>query len=170
MSVIDVKARVTISGPLKMFNRLRNFDPKPTLVTLKKPANVDQNQHDTAARGPDGPWPQLAPSTVARNRYARTVGKGKGRRTIRKGHGGSARLISRHKLLGRLPKARQSIVSRKSLIVRSRVKWSMAHQAGARVGRGSLLPRRQFEWISPWLKRQVVAAFERDLNAAAGAI
>lgn len=159
--MIDIKARVTIKGPLSMLRHLARFDPKPVFQLLRKPAHVDQRQHDTASRGPDGPWPQLAASTIARNRYNRTVKGLKGKRTIRLG--GS----TKHKLLGRVPRALQDIVSGRSLIVRNRVKWGLAHQAGAIVGHGARLPRRQFEWISKWLLRQAEDAFNKALQALA---
>jgi len=51
--------------------------------------------------------------------------------------------------LAKLPNALQSIVTPMSLKLRSRVRWSMAHQDGpTRVGRGAILPGRQFLWIS----------------------
>lgn len=159
--MIDIKARVTIDGPLKMLARIAKFDAKPVFKLLRVPANVDQRQHDTASRGPDGPWPQLAASTIARNRYIRTVKGAKGKRTIRLG--GS----TRHKLLGRVPRAMQDIVSSRSLIVRNRVRWGIAHQAGAIVGHGARLPRRQFAWISRWLLREAENAFNKALAALA---
>jgi len=159
--VIDVKARVTITGPLSMLRHIARFDPRPVFQTLRKFANADQRQHDTANRAPDGPWPQLAASTVLRNRYNRTVKGLKGKRTIRLG--GS----TKHKLLGRVPKALQDIVSSRSLIVRNRVRWGLAHQAGAIVGHGARLPRRQFEWISRWLLRMTEEKFTEALQALA---
>ncbi len=159
--MIDVKAIVRIKAPMRMLRDIVRFDPKPVFQLLRKPAHIDQRQHDSAARGPDGPWPQLAASTIARNRFNRTVKGAKGKRTIRLG--GS----TKHKLLGRLPRAMKDIVSSRSLIVRSRVGWSIAHQGGAVVGNGARLPRRQFAWISKWLGEQARVAFERAINALA---
>lgn len=147
-----IKVTVRIGGVLDMFSRLKRIDTKAVLRTLRKPATVDLRQHDTAARGPDGAWPRLAVSTVARRAKMTKTKSGRRRKP--------------NKLLGRLPKALQSIVSERSLIMRSRVKWSMAHQKGAIVGRGSRLPRRQFMWISVWLRGQARDAFVKALAAA----
>jgi len=150
--VIDVKLTIRIGGATDMLARIAKVDMKRVLTGLRKPATVDLRQHDHAARAPDGAWPGLALSTIARRtKMIRTKG---------------GRLRKQNKLLGRLPRALQSIVSSRSLIMRSRVKWSMAHQKGAIVGRGSRLPRRQFMWISTWLRGQARDAFIKALAAA----
>jgi hypothetical protein len=150
--VIDVKVVVKIGGVRDMFSRLAAVKVREVFKELRKPALIDQRQHDQAARGPDGRWPPLAASTLARRARMTKTKSGRKRKP--------------NKLLGRLPKAMQSIVNTRSLIVRSRVKWSLAHQRGARVGNGAILPRRQFMWISDWLRRHAKEAFVRALVAA----
>ncbi len=146
--MIGVKATIRIGGIMDTFRRLSRPDLKQTFKEMQGPARFDQRDHDNKELAPDGSWPALHPSTVARR--AR-MAKSKRRRA------------KPRKLLGRLPKAMQNIVSAKSLIVRSRVKWSLAHQKGAIVGRGSRLPRRQFMWISDWLKGQARKLLEQTM-------
>lgn len=150
--MIGVKVNVRLGGVKEMFDRLSRIDTKRVLSDARGPARFDLNHHDRYEEGPDGKWPALAPSTVAA--YARRA-KGKRRRG------------KPHKLLGRLPRALVSRVTANKLTVLSRVtKWSMAHQAGGIVGRGSRLPRRQFMWISDWLKGRVKTLFEIALRKA----
>lgn len=158
--LLAVKATVRFGGVLDAFNRLSRIDTLKAFKELRGPARLDQRHHDRNTEAPDGRWPPLAASTIARNRYRRTVKGAKGRRTTRRG---GARSLSSHKLLGRLPTALQAIVSPTSLIIRDRVKWSMAHQASAIVGHGARLPRRQFLWISDWLKDFTRKQFQRLL-------
>lgn len=127
-TLIRVHGTVRIDGLLAAFVSLGKTDFTKAFKRLRRPMHKDIGRHRDAQRGPRGPWAALAPSTKLR--YARE-GKRRNRR-----------------ILARLPNARQTIVSSKALIMRSRVKWSMAHQAGARVGRGALVPQRQFFWLS----------------------
>lgn len=149
--MIDVKLTVRLGGVRDMLARIAHVNIKETLREARVPTRLDQKDHDRKETGPDGSWPQLASSTRAR--YARRPGGKRG---------------FQYKLLGRLPKALNSRVTGNSLIFFSRVtKWSMAHQKGAIVGHGARLPRRQFLWISPTLKRIVRIMFERALKRAA---
>lgn len=144
MGLVDIQVRVHIAGPLLKLAQLERIDFSRVFGGLRKPARADQIDHRNRMRGPRGPWPALAPSTL--ERYAR-AGKRRNRR-----------------ILGRLPVALQSIVSHNSLVMRSRVKWSMAHQAGpTRVGHGSILPQRQFLWISARLRDKARSMFEDAL-------
>lgn len=146
--MIGVRATIRVGGLMDTFRRLARPDLIKAYKEMQGPARHDQRDHDNKDRAPDGPWPGLAASTVARRaRMARS------KRRRRKPH----------KLLGRLPRAMQNIVSSRSLIVRSRVKWSMAHQKGAIVGRGARLPRRQFMWISDWLRGQARQILEQAM-------
>lgn len=149
--MIGVKATIRIGGVMDTFRRLARPDLLKAYKEMQGPARYDQRQHDVKEQGPDGPWPGLAASTAAR--YARMARSKRRRRKPRK-------------LLGRLPKAMQNIVSARSLIVRSRVKWSPAHQRGGVVGRGSRLPRRQFMWISTWLRGQARQILEQTMMRA----
>lgn len=124
-----VKAEVQIGGVLLAMGRLLRINLKPALVKLRKPMHADQRDHRDRQMGPIGAWKPLAATTLAR--YARE-GKRRNRR-----------------ILARLPNSRYAIITADELIMRSRVKWSMAHFDGPTiVGHGSVLPQRQFFWIS----------------------
>lgn len=142
MALVKVHATVHFGGVLAAFTRLRKMDLVATFKKLRRPMHLDQRHHRDRQQGPRGPWAPLHPSTKAR--YARE-GKRRNRR-----------------ILARLPNARQTTVTSSALTMRSRVKWSMAHQTGAIVGRGARLPQRQFLWLSrPFLKEA-----KREFRAA----
>ena len=154
--MIDIKIRVKVTGALQMIDRLGRIDVKKTFDRIKPSAKHDQDQHDRALQGPDGPWPSYAASTLARR--ARKRGRDKrGRQRSWPA-----------KMLGRFPKSIQAISSSRSLIVRSRIaKFSLVHQEGGRAGHGANIPRRQFLWISAWLRERTRVEFQRALDRAA---
>jgi hypothetical protein len=139
-----------------MFDRLRKVDIKDAFLELRGPAVFDQRHHWRKDEAPDGRWPGLAASTLER-------------RTRKRGRAKNGRQQSwPRKLLGRFPTAMQSIATTRSLIVRSRVKrFSMVHQEGGRAGHGARIPRRQYMWISDWLRAQAVERFKKALVLAA---
>lgn len=141
---IDIHATVHISGILASFARLRRTDVRGALKKLRKPMHRDQRDHRDRQRGPRGPWAALAATTL--ERYAR-----EGRRRNRR-------------ILGKLPNPKTTTVTAQALIVRSRVKWSLSHQDGpTRVGRGSILPQRQFLWISREMLKEAKREFRRAM-------
>ncbi|MGB0972350.1 MAG: phage virion morphogenesis protein, partial [Mycobacterium sp.] len=83
----------------------------------------DQRDHQRAQRGPSGPWPPLATST-------------------RRGRSG------RSGMLGGLPGAIRTRATADSLTISSLVPWAAAHQEGAVVARGHILPARPFLYFS----------------------
>jgi hypothetical protein len=142
--LIDVVGTVKIGAVMACIGRLQRFDFKKVFKRLRKPMHKDQADHRDKQRGPRGAWPPLASTTLAR--YAR-LGYRKNRR-----------------ILNRLPNARKTSFSDKELRMKSRVRWSMAHQDGpTRVGRGSILPQRQFLWISPQLHAEARSEFRRAM-------
>jgi hypothetical protein len=142
---LDIYGTVSVGGILAAFARLRSTDFRSAFQRLRKPMGFDQRDHRDRMRGPQGPWPALAATTKAR--YARE-GKRRNRR-----------------ILARLPNARLTKIKSSEIRMLSRVKkFSMAHQDGpTRVGRGSILPQRQFMWISPWLLNEARSEFRREL-------
>jgi phage gpG-like protein len=143
--LLEINATVKIGGVLAAFHRMSRGDFSRTFRRLRKPMHKDMRHHRDLQRGPAGPWAPLAAST--KERYARE-GKRRNRR-----------------VLARLPNARKTKATADRLVMFSPVKWSMAHQDGpTRVGRGSLLPQRQFFWISRSLRLEAVREFERTLN------
>lgn len=143
---VEIQATVNLGGVLAALSRLRKTDVRGALRKLRKPMHKDQRDHRDKQRGPRGPWAPLASTTLAR--YAR------------------AGVRRNRRVLGKLPNPRVTVVTASSLIMRSRVKWSMAHQDGpTRVGRGSILPQRQFLWISRELRREARREFRRAMWA-----
>lgn len=149
--MIGIRATVKLNGIEAAMRRLTTFEKKAAFREVGMHARQDQTLHDVKHEGPDGPWPALHPSTVAR--YAKAAKAKRGRARARK-------------LLGRLPKALQTIITGSSLKVRSRVKWAFVHQAGGRAGRGARIPRRQFLWISDRLMQRSSRVFQEHLLKA----
>jgi hypothetical protein len=144
-NMLQIEGKVKIGGLLAAFVSLRKIDVKRVLLGLRKPMHSDQRDHRDRQRGPRGLWAPLASSTL--KRYARE-GKRRNRR-----------------ILAKLPNARQTSVKGNVLTMKSRVRWSMAHQDGpTRVGRGAIVPQRQFLWISPSLHREATQHFRNALR------
>jgi phage gpG-like protein len=156
MALLDVKATVRLSGVYDLLGRLARIDTRKVFTELKGPATFDLRHHWRKDEAPQGHWPGLAASTLARRTRRRGRDKnGKNRNWPKK-------------LLGRFPTAIQHIVSKHSLVVRSRVKrFSMIHQAGGVAGHGARIPSRQYMWISKFLGEQARKAFVRALQAVA---
>lgn len=133
---------VEIDLPRRIMSTLTRLDIKPALRKIRNHMRDDQRDHQKRRQGPGGKrWKRLAPST--RERYARD---------------GNRRNFG---LLGRLPNSKKSRLDHASVELYSPVKWSMAHQAGARVGRGAILPQRQFFWISAKLEKKAAEEIEK---------
>jgi hypothetical protein len=143
---IGISATVNVSSVLAALSRLRKTDVRGALRKLRKPMHKDQRDHRDRQRGPRGPWKALASTTL--ERYAR------------------AGIRRNRRILARLPNPRTTTVTASALIMKSRVKWSMAHQDGpTRVGHGAILPQRQFMWISRELLREAKREFRRAMWA-----
>lgn len=152
----DVRFTVRIGSIRDLFTRLSRVDLKESFKELRGPARFDQRHHWRKDEAPDGHWPGLAASTLERRTRPRGRGKDGRNRSWPK------------KLLGRFPTSLQMIPSAKSLIVRSRVKrFSLVHQRGGTAGHGARIPRRQYLWISFFLKMQAKKEFEKALLRAA---
>jgi hypothetical protein len=143
---IDIRGSVNVNGVLAALARMRNTDVRGALRKLRKPMHRDQRDHRDKQRGPRGPWAPLASTTL--QRYAR------------------AGIRRNRRILGKLPNPRKTVVSASALVMSSLVKWSLAHQDGpTRVGHGSVLPQRQFLWISRELIREARREFLRAMWA-----
>lgn len=132
-------------------NALRRPDLRKAFGKARKPTRGDQKDHRLKQVGSEGPWAPRAASTMAKR-------SSPSRRRARK-------------LLGRLPNALILTATRQSIVARSRVKWSLAHQRGGIVGHGARLPAREFLWPSDSLllkvARIIVAGLQETANAAA---
>lgn len=118
----------------------------PAWKDARKPILEDQKRHAREQAGPDGPWAARSPFTIARMRA-----RG-----------------SRRRPLGKLPRAVQVDMAPRSVRVKSRSRFSKAHQpdgAGTtRVGRGSVLPARPFLWASRQLLETVATIIAKRLG------
>ena len=112
-------------------------DQSPLFRALKRPMKDDQRNHQKLKMGPDGPWPARSKLTKERGRFKR---KGASGVTTRK------RLAPN--LLGKLSTSISLASSARNVIAASKIPWSMVHQEGGKVGRGSVLPARPFMWMS----------------------
>jgi hypothetical protein len=120
------------------------------LRKLRPALQSDLREHASSESSPEGSWPRRSSvaevrasarrAKVVRGR-ARKAGKRVGARQAVSFRGGS-------QLLGQLPDTVIVRQKRGSLIARSPVPWSGAHNEGATVGRGSRLPARGFVFIS----------------------
>lgn len=153
-----IYVEVDIRQVVGAFEKLKRIDTKKILLEVRGPVRWDQGRHYRDEASPDMKWPRLAASTIERRRRPRGINRRTGKR-----------LSWPKRLMGRFPTALQTKVSTYELVVLSRVKrFSLAHQQGATVGRGSRLPRRQFLWVSPWLLGEIKKRFEEALNKTAG--
>lgn len=146
--MIDVQldtrdAERAIAQGLRRLDKL-GTDVRPILRGLRGVVVADQRDHRRKQEGPDGKWPKRAAATVARYKQMRRAGRKPPRN-----------------LLGRLPAAFRVRYERRSLVLESLVKWSLAHQ----LGRG--VPQRAFYWVSPTLLRNCRNAVLHELAKAA---
>lgn len=144
--MIAIKGTVKIGGVLAALTRMGSINVRAVFGQLRKPMSSDQDDHKIKQRGPKGPWKPLASTTLAR--YARLG--------IRRNR----------KILNRLPDPRRTKIDGRKIEIRSPVRWSMVHQDGPkRVGRGAIVPQRQFYWISPQFLRFARREFRRAMIA-----
>jgi len=104
----------------------------------------DLAKHDQAAigatqEGTDGPWPKRA--------------RAQGRRRARK-------------LLGRLPTSVHIKYDKHRFRKESKIPWSGAHQDGATVGRGAVLPKREHVYFTDEFLAETIARIEQHIAGA----
>lgn len=117
----------------------------PVFKELKKPWREDLKAHAAREEGPDARWAKRAVRTHLRGRRKKGQAlKGGGKRMVRRGS---------RRLLGKLPSAVTFRVSRGSILGVSKVPWSEVHNTGGKVGRGSMLPKREFLYVSPAIQQ-----------------
>lgn len=157
--MIETSATVSLAEVEAGLERMHRagVDLRALFRSVRKELREDQRAHAKEQRGPGGAWPTLAASTVE-HRKARAGKQGRKRRRKLK--------TATAKKLGRLPGAYKIEISRLSIKAISRVKWSGAHQGGARVGHGSNLPDRTFLWASSGLLEAVARRVMAYLEAS----
>lgn len=130
---------------------------RPVFERAKKRFRDDQREHAERQEGPQGSWQRWSPRTVL------AMQARPGRRKFGRHKIGPVRV--RGRILGRLPRSFKITTGRTWIKATSRVPWSGAHQQGAVVGRGSVLPRREFLWVSQRLLRVVCDIAEQRFGA-----
>lgn len=121
-----IEARVNLSLVNRALNTLRKPDLRPAFKLARKPLRDDIRDHRRKRQSPGGSWAPRAASTRVRAAGAKRS----------------------RPLLGKLPTALATKVSRQSLRSISRVPWSDVHRTGGTVGHGAKLPGRDFLWAS----------------------
>jgi phage gpG-like protein len=151
--VKGINVEVNIKTIYGAFDKIRHLDIRKVFSDLRGPVRFDQRHHWRKEEAPSRHWQGLAPSTLERRKRPRGIDRKRGKR-----------LSWPTRLLGRFPTALQMIASTRELIARSRVKrFSLIHQEGGVAGHGSVIPSRQYLWISPFLIGQIRTYFEKAL-------
>lgn len=152
---LDLACTVNIRQIVGAFDSIAHLDIKKVFDDCRGVGRFDQRHHWRHDEAPDGQWPGLAASTLAR-------------RVRKRGRDKTGRNRSwPTKLLGRFPTALASVASRHELVIKSRIaRFSKIHQEGGVAGHGARIPRRQYLWWSPWVLDQVKKTFERAMAKA----
>ncbi len=142
--MLDPDVTVSIVEVERALDRVGRFgmDMGKIHEALRRPLMRDQREHRSKQTGPGGAWRPLSPFTIEKQK-AQARRKGKRRPRL---------------MLGKLPTAFKIEVTRQSLKLTSRVKWSGAHQEG---NSADELPARPFFWLSPKVMREFVAIIEK---------
>lgn len=141
-----IETTVNVRRLFDRFDRVKRRDQRRVFSDARKPLRADLRDHAKNQAEPDGRWPGLAATTVAR----RAQGKKRHRR----------------RLLGRLPYA--IAIQSGPTFVRavSRARWSNVHQRGGTAGHGARIPRREFMWASRKPVREVRTMLKAAIMAA----
>lgn len=123
--------------------RRAGADLRPVLRQIRKPLRAELKEHAKSESGPDGAWPKRAPldERRARKRSLKSVTKGRGRKK-------RTEEVRMHQLLGKMPGLTTIRQRGQKLRAVNPIPWSAAHNEGAVVGRGSVVPQREFVFMS----------------------
>lgn len=120
---------------------------QPVFKGLKRLLRLNLKHHAAKFSGPDGKWPRRSAATLERYEAKTT------QRKSLKGKSGPVQRKSvrrrKRKLLGKLPNAVTIKERAMGIAAVSKVPWSDVHNVGGRVGRGAVLPQREFLFMSP---------------------
>jgi phage gpG-like protein len=142
--------------------RARGRDLRPVLRNIREALKADVADHFGRNEGSEGAWAPYAPSTLARALAGRGMHRKRGKRAglpTKKGE----RWIGNQ--LGRLkfPSAHKITMRRDSLAMTAKTGWAGVHQFGGIVGKGSIIPAREFMWASEGLQRAFQGAITDHL-------
>lgn len=140
---------------------------KPVMSTLVQAAKDDQTDHFKGQASPHGKWAPLSKWTrrIPKQKQYRASSLVKGRKSVTYGKTGQRLGVSKYirlkpgtRMLGRLNNATTAkVYTDGNLVVRSRVAFSGVHQKGAKVGKGAVVPAREFIWFSQKFLDRAVA-------------
>lgn len=161
---------VLVKGDLRSIKKaMRTMEragenPKKVWRVLRKPLRKDQKEHMRAAEdSKGGKWKPLASSTIERRlskggRAGKFTKRGK---LKKKAQRGLSKLLSQKLVSGAKVK-----ITRSAIVITSKVPWAGVHQHGGRVGRGSMLPAREFFYVGDGLIKQTARALAKHIADA----
>ena len=133
---------------------MRRRDVGTLFQALKRPAKQDIDDHARRMLGPDGPWPRRSVASAMKvdDRAGTVRISRRRRRSWRRGTKvtiTTTKLVRARNILGRLPAAtKYRVRAAGEIAAESPIEWAAAHNKGAKVGRGAVLPRRELYWWS----------------------
>ena len=137
---------------------------RPVWRKVRTPLRKDQREHMKDQEDSKGAkWRPLASSTRDRRlskggRAGKFTKRGK---LKKKAQRSLARVLSKKLVSGAKIK-----VTNRSIAIRSKVPWAGIHQEGGRAGRGSMIPARQFMYISDRLATETATAIAKHIAKA----
>lgn len=157
---MDATARINLRdvnrGIRGMRRQVDGAQSRAFFSALRKPVKEDVAEHQKERRGEAGAWPALDPDTLDKRRRRRASAAGRRKRRRR-------RAVSTARMLGRLPRAWQVLVSPDSIRLVNRVRWSDVHNTGGQAGNGARIPQRQFAYVSADLVQGAQELYQRHV-------
>lgn len=147
----------------KAFKRMERagVDVRPAWRVLRPPFRRDQREHMKKMQGPSGGWAPLARSTVERRmrlggRAGKFTKKGKLKKRAQRSLNRilSARMIRRAKVK----------ITQRNMTITAEV--GGIHQIGGVVGKGAILAKRVFMWVSDPMIRNAARVLAEHLRDA----
>lgn len=160
--MIDVEATIDSRQVEAALDRLQRAGKnlRPVFTKARKALRKDIAEHADREEGPTGRWQRLSAWTVLKLQ-ARAGRQGTKRRSHKIGPvrppGG--------RILRRLPKAFKITTGADFIRATSRVTWSGVHWEGGRAGRGAVIPKRDWMWVSDRMVQIVADLAEHRFGA-----
>lgn len=137
---------------------------RPVFQGARKAIKADLEDHFDRASAPGGAWPGRAASTLERIRERRGSVRKRGARKGQLTKRGERRVANQ---LGRLKWAWKVTVEKSRIEFRSRGgKMADAQNEGATVGKGAVIPKREFAWLSEAIVVKFADAMREHIRRA----
>lgn len=141
----------------KAFRKMERagIDTRKVWRKVKTPLRKDQAEHIKDQKDSDGAtWKPLAVGTRDKRlskggKAGKFTKRGKLKKSAERKLG---RVLSR-----RLVSGAKVRITRRSISIRSKVRWAGIHQHGGRAGRGAMIPKREFMYVSEELQIKATA-------------